>query len=55
MEHKRDLVGDTIATIIVAPVIVLGVAYLLLNLALVSQLLSQDLLQPPFAIPIRFE
>ena len=55
MEHKRDLVGDTIATIIVAPVIVLGVAYVLLNLALVAQLLSQDLIQPPTAIPISFD
>jgi hypothetical protein len=40
MERKRDLVGDIIATIIVAPVIVLGVAYVLFNLALISQLLS---------------
>lgn len=55
MEHKRDIVGATLATIIVAPVILVGVAYLILNLAIVTQLLSQDLLQPPTVIPVRFE
>jgi hypothetical protein len=55
MERKSDIVGATIATIIVAPVIVFGVAYVLLNLALLTQLLSQDLLGPPTAIPVRFE
>jgi hypothetical protein len=55
MEPRRDLFGNTIATIIVAPVIVMAVAYVLLNLALVTQLFCQDVLHPATAIPMRFE
>ncbi len=52
MQHKPDLLGDIIATIIVAPVMLLGAAYLVLNIALMAQLESFNLSPPPSDIPV---